>query len=505
MGKLWSVHWVSDVVASVAGDPVVAGWSDLLARERAAKIGAGDPFMVDPQGRVDARLSRYFTRSGFARLAESTKISYTNDYRVFFNFLWIRGTYWDAATSDDLLDFQDWRRESPDNPVRVSGAKWNRELAALQRLYRWAERDGYVDANPVLTKTIRDRYGNLAEVPEAYATDVRSSNVRWLTPRAFRSWRDVGLRGYDAEGRRDGSFRGRHDDRNAAFADVLFSSGLRRTEAGSLLTIELPRLLGDPQRYYDARLAAATAKYGKSRTFYLSLAALRAVAAYCATSRRAVIRRAQVAGRYEHLDRVRVITGRSGRTRTILQWRDENGVAGQALVDALRPRERLELFIEGPTGLEPLWLWLGQDGTPFEPHSWEAVFRSGSKRCLNVLGRKMAHPPFATPHMCRHSFALHMLVALHHVMDNRFGLTAEQRRDFHQLYGDPWRMVKDLLGHADEQVTRDVYLAPVSDLQVRSLLLDDGDPDVGELLSRIAAVSERVLDTDEMGTGEVNP
>jgi len=497
LGKLWSVHWVSDVVVPTGGDSVAAGWGDLVARERAVRISAGDPFMVDPECRVDARLTRYFSRSGFARLAMSTKVSYTNDYRVFFNFLWLRRTYWDAATFDDLMDFEDWRRRSPDNPARISGAKWNRELAALQRLYRWADRHGYVDTNPVSTKTVRNRHGELVQVAEAYATDVRSSNVRWLTPRAFRLWRDVGLRGYDAGGRLDRSFRGRHDDRNAAFADVLFSSGLRRTEAASLLTIELPRLLGEPQRYYDARLGAATAKRSKSRTFYVSVAALRAVEAYCATSRAAVIRRAQAAGRYEQLNQVRVVTSQTGRLRKVLHWRDREGAVGQAALDELDPAARRWLFIDGPTGLEPLWVWLSADGTAFAPHSWEAAFRAGSQRCLDVLGDKMSYPPFATPHMCRHSFALHMLVALHHAMDNRFGLTAEQRRDFQQLYGDPWRMVKDLLGHSSEQVTRDIYLAPVSDLQVRSLLVDDDDPEIGELLGRIAAASERILDTDE--------
>jgi len=167
---------------------------------------------------------------------------------VFFDFLWQRGKDWDAATADDLLDFEDWRRRSPRNMARISGAKWNRELAALRRLYEWAARQGHVTASPVTVKTVRDRHGDLVEVAQAWATDVRSSNVKWLTPRAFRLWRDVGLRGYTAEGRRDASWRGRHDERNAAFADLLFSSGLRRTEAGSLLTIELPALAGS-QRY----------------------------------------------------------------------------------------------------------------------------------------------------------------------------------------------------------------------------------------------------------------
>jgi hypothetical protein len=50
--------------------------------------------------------------------------------------------------------------------------------------------------------------------------------VKWLTPRAFRLWRDVGLRGYGADGRPDAGWRGRHDSRDAAFADVLFASGV---------------------------------------------------------------------------------------------------------------------------------------------------------------------------------------------------------------------------------------------------------------------------------------
>jgi site-specific recombinase XerD len=103
--------------------------------------------------------------------------------------------------------------------------------------------------------------------------------VRWLTPRAFHLWRDVGLRGYTAEGRQDRSWRGRHDDRNAAYADLLFSSGLRRTEAGSLLTIELPQPAASQQRYSAGRLACAAAKGKRARTFYMSAQALRQIEA----------------------------------------------------------------------------------------------------------------------------------------------------------------------------------------------------------------------------------
>ena len=34
------------------------------------------------------------------------------------------------------------------------------------------------------------------------------------------------------------------------------------------------------------------------------------------------------------------------------------------------------------------------------------------------------------------------------------------------LFGDPWTLVQTLLGHTNPQTTRDVYLEPVSGLQV---------------------------------------
>jgi site-specific recombinase XerD len=495
MSGTWQVFWVPHEEQAPRGDhSLLSRWADLEAREQACRIDPGDPFMVDPEFGVDARLTRYFTRSTFTHLASETKRNYVNDCCVFFNFLWQQGKYWSDASAEDLLDFQHWRRYSPRNADRIGGAKWNRELAALKRLYEWAVKQHYVQVSPVTMREVTSRRGEKISVPAVRAKDAKSSSVKWLTPRAYRLWRDVGLRGYTADDRRDPRWAGRNDDRNAAFADLLFSSGMRRTEGGSLLSIELPVLQDSARRYYDGRLAQAVTKSKRGRTFYVSAQALREIGTYCRTTRRAVIRRAQRQGCYEQVQGLCVVTGRTGFRQLVLHWTDHRGRKVQRAIGKIDPQERARLFTRGPDGLEPLWLWLSEDGTPFSPHSWEAVYQAGSARCRRVLADRLTEPPFMTPHMARHSFALHMLVALHHAMDERFDLTPEQRRDFRLLYGDPWRMVQDLLGHRSVETTRDIYLAPVSDLSVRSLLLEEDNPGTAELLTRIARASERVLD-----------
>ncbi|MCC5580933.1 hypothetical protein IMZ11_35500 [Microtetraspora sp. AC03309] len=96
----------------------------------------------------------------------------------------------------------------------VGGAKFGRELTAFRLLYDWAARRGYVTASPVQLREVVLPNGQVTSTPELMPKNVRSSNVKWLTPRAFRLWKDVGLRGYGADGRPDRSWRGRNDGRD---------------------------------------------------------------------------------------------------------------------------------------------------------------------------------------------------------------------------------------------------------------------------------------------------
>jgi hypothetical protein len=124
------LYWTSRGAEIPAGRmDLLDEWADVDDRERALGIETGTPILIDPEHRVDPRLARFLGRSRFSFLAEGSRRSYVKDYRLFFSFLWGRGKGWDEADSDDIDDYEAWRRRSKDNPKRIGGAKWARELA----------------------------------------------------------------------------------------------------------------------------------------------------------------------------------------------------------------------------------------------------------------------------------------------------------------------------------------------------------------------------------------
>ena len=84
--------------------------------------------------------------------------------------------------------------------------------------------------NPVLMQSVLDWAGELVLVPAARVKNKRTSEVRGLTPWAFRRWVDVDLRGYGAVRPAGGRVGRAAAGRNVAFADVPLSSGMRLAE-----------------------------------------------------------------------------------------------------------------------------------------------------------------------------------------------------------------------------------------------------------------------------------
>src|ERR1039457_683225 len=463
----WRVFWVPrDAVRGGVRRSLLGRWQDLPAREDAVGVRAGDAIFLSPDYRVDPLLSLYGQSNVFRAYTSETKRNYATDIALLLTFLWSRGRGWTEATQRDLEDYEHWRRFAEANPGRIGGSKWNRELAAFTSLYGWAVRERHLARNPVVMRQVPGRYGEAVPVVAAGAKDARPGNVHWLTPRTWRRWIDVGLRGHTREGAPEPGWVGRLEDRNVAFVRLLTSSGLRRAEGGSLLTFEVPRRRLDGGRYYRGKVAAEVTRSKKPRTYYLAADAVGDIEAYEESSRACAVRQAQKAGRYDRLAEMRLVTEVTGGLKPMVRWSDQNGVLGRCALDLLTVRERMLLFTEGRRGPEPLWLWLNEQGLPFQPDSWEGVFRMANQRCWRVLtppGHQGMDPhqvyaPYATPHSARHSFALYMLVVLNRLMDQRYGLTPEERRDFRLLYGDPWFMVQNLLGHASRETTVDRYL-----------------------------------------------
>uniref|UniRef100_A0AAU2VD13 Integrase n=1 Tax=Streptomyces sp. NBC_00003 TaxID=2903608 RepID=A0AAU2VD13_9ACTN len=505
----WRVVWV----------PGPGGWDSVPAegvlgirdlRTAVARIGLreGDPVYVRPDGKIEVGFLDFVRSAEFRGLEIETKRNYGTDYRLLLEYLWSRDVPWRQASERDLADFQEWRRRASSNPRRIGGTKWDREAAAFTKLFKWAG----LDPLPVDSSRREDR-----------AADAVSARVTWLTPRTWGLWSDVGLRGLLPDGSVTPEWSARTELRNTSFVQFMLSSGLRRQEGGSLLVFELPTQRLRYGRFCHGRVAAAATRSKNTRVFYASVESVGQVEAYVHSERAWAVQRAQGAGRYERLPLMKLVTKVTHGLKPKVRWVDRDGVEGEDELSGLDWRDRQWLFVEGPQGPEPAWLWLTEQGMPMLPDRWNGVFRTADLRCEEVLltpkereiGRDFRLPdvrgksPWATPHSSRHSFALFMLILLNRLVESRFGLTAADRRDFALLFGDPWWLVRTLLGHSDVETTKRHYLNPVAHLQLESILASadrceeerEQIEDVNSLFARLAEQTQGIQDIDRMVEG----
>src|SRR6266545_1537227 len=126
----------------------------------------------------------------------------------------------------------------------------NRFLAELDKWVQWALHERLLAEQPfrMVERTVLGPRGLVRVIVNAEReVDDDCGPVRFLPYVDYLLWRDVGLRGQLPDGGPDPRWRGRHGWRNAVFADLLVSTGMRLGEASSLLLPEVPAVTQPPR------------------------------------------------------------------------------------------------------------------------------------------------------------------------------------------------------------------------------------------------------------------
>lgn len=457
----------------------LGGYADPLDPARvvdaasARKIGVieGMPFVLSGDGHYDERLNRFF-RALPGHLGVRSPHSwraYAQDLVVFARFLAAQEpprTVWQATAADTEAYYL--ARRVVDDGAKLSASSWNRTLAALECFYGWAVSEGHVAAVPFRYGARRrwrrdgaergagEQAGGDGHAPPGARNGLRDGTRRerdivHVTAAEYRFFRDVGLRGLLPDGRPDPDHQKRTGDRDAAMADLLFLTGMRIEEASTLLADELPTraaLAAIPAgENYTLDLAPECCKGNKGRKAYLPKRLVADLLAYAEVDRGAALAKAGV---------------RAPASRAVVVTRCDDGPAYRVvggrrrLHVAFGPRERRRLVVRLPDGhREPGWLFLTEKGTPFATTSWDDVFAAARARC-RAFGR---HIP-VTPHVLRHTYAVHMLSRLIHRSADA-AAAAQARAPGDQLYqalmGDAMQLLRTYLGHVSVETTH-LYL-----------------------------------------------
>lgn len=480
-------------VPEALGDEGVA----VVSRDHARYLGLnnGIPFILGESGEYDVHLNRFFRAlPALGGRSELTWKAYALDILSWARYLSeCRGpsdssgnplgkTIWEAD-HDDLIEYYKERRivqgdradDSGPAAAPVAVSTWNRGIAALDKLYTWAQREGVIRVLPFTYRTAQDLdpicgEPRAREVNTALESGARRWKIRYLSLEQYRIWRMVGLLGRLPDGREDPQCRLRNGVRNALAADMMVHTGTRIEEAGSLLDREIPTrsslVLSAGQLSVPVNLAPERTKGSKGRTIYVSLKMVDEVDRYRRIERALAVQRATLSGKtpYQAIVDPLLVTYRGAKTFGLYGYRRQ--IAFSRL-KADQVRRIVECHPDG-SGRSPGQLFLAEHGRPIHHEAWWKIFTDASARC-----RKFGYDLYVTPHVLRHTFAVHYLT--HRVRQLIGTLDATQlhrdpvRRSYLRVLADPLRQLQLRLGHAHVETTH-IYLDCVAEAQA---LIDD--------------------------------
>jgi site-specific recombinase XerD len=471
-GGVWRVRQVRAELPAPASVPAgLACFEDCWdAWLEAVGIPVGTPLLVSPSFDYDVELNRFFYAVDMLASRMTTRLGYARDLAAFLTFLHGNrsGRSWRDATTDDHAAYLIWRRHDSAGP-QVGDATWDREVAGVNRFYRWQQAQGNVARNPVPQRGKRAQpsgsgrrlslVGEDGQTPATYSHGAHRERISWLPAASYRKWRDIGVCGYGADGLPRAAFRGRWAARNAAFCDLMVRTGLRLSEQSALSLFEVPldRGLGGYQKFW---LPPAIAKGGSARWIYLPSSLVADLVAYVEIDRAEVVADARAKGRYRRMGRPFIVADVDRAVAV-----ESRAAAGGSTVKVahLTPEERRRLLIETPDGLEPAAFWLSEDGLPVTLSTWKNLFTQANACCRRHGVNLRAHA-----HLLRHTFAV---VTLEQLQRGHLAalaeLNVEQRGHYTRIFGDPLDWVRRRLGHRSITTTQ-IYLHALGELEMET-------------------------------------
>lgn len=424
------------------------------------------PFVLADDGSYDLRLNQFLRELPTMGVpAQRSWLAYARDLLTWARFLDEQRdkTVWEAEQSD-VAAYHQARRLGPPE-TSISSSTWDRGIATLDKFYRWATANGHVERPPFSYRAPRSSAfmpGRRQPEPVNLAKERRGRRRApgFLSIEDYLVFRDVGLRGRLPGGGPDPdpSFGGRHGHRNALFAELLVTTGMRLGEAATLLVGELPAAPA-ARKSEPLPLAPAVCKGGRGRSVRVPSRVLRAVSGYVDLERANAVERggARPTGAPE-------VVSVDGRSCSVMV----EGRRFRVPLARMTPAHRTAALAVNEAGTcRPMALWLTETGSPVSARAWEAVFQRASARC-----RALGHPVEASPHTLRHTFAVHMLSLL--IREQIGSLQEPGAADpamaaYRRLLGDPLQHLQRLLGHRSVTTTY-IYLDSLSEAQ---WLIDD--------------------------------